>query len=45
LPALRELLTTDSWYRGGGNPPLAEQKCDRVVDFLQRELLDKLPLR
>jgi hypothetical protein len=43
LPAFPSMATTYCWYRGE-NSTISEKSCKSVASFLQRELLDKLPL-
>jgi hypothetical protein len=43
-PTFPPMLTTYGWYRGE-NSTTSEESCRSVADFLQRELLDKLPPR
>jgi hypothetical protein len=42
-PTFPPMLTTYGWY-SGENSTTAEKSCKSVANFLQRELLDKLPL-
>jgi hypothetical protein len=42
-PTFPPMLTTYGWYRGE-NSTTSEKSCNSVANFLQRELLDKLPL-
>jgi hypothetical protein len=41
-PVFPPMLTTYGWYRGE-NSTTSEKSCMSVANFLQRELLDKLP--
>ena len=41
-PVFPPLLTTNGWYRPENSAP-SEKSCESVGDFIQRELLDKLP--
>ncbi|APO56882.1 hypothetical protein LUI11_33445 [Bradyrhizobium diazoefficiens] len=41
-PTFPPMLTTYGWYRGE-NSTTSEKSCKSVANFLQRELLDKLP--
>jgi hypothetical protein len=41
-PAFPPMLTADGWYRGD-NSSTPEKSCKSVGEFIQRELLDKLP--
>jgi hypothetical protein len=42
LPAFPPMLTTYGWYHGD-NSTTPEKSCKSAGDFIQRELLDKLP--
>jgi len=42
LPAFPPMLTTNGWYRGD-NSSTPEKSCKSAGEFIQRELLDKLP--